>query len=161
MHGRLADVPPHRKCRISSLWDSVIRCALFLKFCSPWSIQRRQESEHITLHNVGSNLLAALSAHRAKAVERTSKSLWCSPPTMEWRCHWRPLRCCWVEISPTEKPTCRPEANKSPSSSSPASTYRRLSGWRRGSVVRTSVFGRRFPLLYAWSMVDMWVKCSL
>jgi len=28
-------------------------------------------------------------------------------------------------------------------------------GWRRGSVVRTSATGE-LSLIYAWSMVDMW-----
>jgi len=34
--------------------------------------------------------------------------------------------------------------------------YKGLIGWQRGSVVRTSVFGWRTLLIYAWSMVDMW-----
>jgi len=33
--------------------------------------------------------------------------------------------------------------------------FRLLLGWQRGSVVRTSVFGRHTSLTCAWSMVDM------
>jgi len=29
-------------------------------------------------------------------------------------------------------------------------------GWRRGSVVRTSVFGWQTSLIYVWSVVEMW-----
>jgi len=32
--------------------------------------------------------------------------------------------------------------------------------WRLGSVVRTSVFGLRTSLIYAWSMADMWPLCG-
>jgi len=35
-----------------------------------------------------------------------------------------------------------------------------LTGWRRGSVVRMSVFGWRIFLIYAWSTVDMWPLCG-
>ena len=38
-------------------------------------------------------------------------------------------------------------------------------GWRRGSVVRTSVFGwRTFPdlrLIYGWHVTTSWVRCPL
>jgi len=40
-----------------------------------------------------------------------------------------------------------------------------LSAWRRGSLVRMSVFGwRTFPdlhLIYGWHVTTLWVKCPL
>jgi len=44
-------------------------------------------------------------------------------------------------------------------------SYPHDTGWRRGSVVRTSVFDwRTFPdprLIYGWHVTSSWVRCPL